>query len=306
LVFQIIRAISRRLQNYQDTKAKSIVESLHDHDDSKMKSTDKLPANHDKELSLALHEISGADGEKCIEGDCRAGFGTLVSENHKYVGEFRDGKFHGQGDLIVAEGQQRFIGTFEEGSLSEGIWIFEGSVTYKGYWKNGFPAGEGTLFYPDVKVVGTFVGGRLFQGELFFDNGTTYQGQLGETYVPHGKGTLTFPDGKVLTGQYYKGKFLGEPYEFSMKTEEEIQELRTMDYQQYLATSHWESVKRLAHSYYHYKCSECGSEKGLEVHHKTYEHRGNEEDYLDDLMLLCPVCHERSHGRSGATLTAFK
>ncbi len=41
----------------------------------------------------------------------------------------------------------------------------------------------------------------------------------------------------------------------------------------------------------HGLCQKCGSGSGRrEVHHKTYERVGNER--LDDLIVLCPECHE--------------
>jgi hypothetical protein len=46
-------------------------------------------------------------------------------------------------------------------------------------------------------------------------------------------------------------------------------------------------------------CERCGA-KGFQVHHKTYAHRGQEDDHLEDLELLCIDCHAYHHGRSTA------
>jgi 5-methylcytosine-specific restriction endonuclease McrA len=72
-------------------------------------------------------------------------------------------------------------------------------------------------------------------------------------------------------------------------------ELRTMNYQEYLNTPHWERVKTEAFRVYGRECAICGSNYVLQVHHKTYEHRGDEENHLEDLMVLCRDCHEKMH-----------
>jgi 5-methylcytosine-specific restriction endonuclease McrA len=35
----------------------------------------------------------------------------------------------------------------------------------------------------------------------------------------------------------------------------------------------------------------------VNVHHRTYEHHGEEHQYLDDLILLCHPCHSKFHGK---------
>ena len=48
----------------------------------------------------------------CMEGDCKNGYGTYVWENgHIYVGEWKDGEYHGQGTF-----------TFSDGGVQKGIW----------------------------------------------------------------------------------------------------------------------------------------------------------------------------------------
>lgn len=43
------------------------------------------------------------------------------------------------------------------------------------------------------------------------------------------------------------------------------------------------------------KCQHCGSSLYLEVHHKTYKHKVNELEHLEDLILLCSNCHQNEH-----------
>ena len=43
---------------------------------------------------------------QCIEGDCKNGYGTFTfPDGKKYVGEFKDIEYHGQGTLIYADGR---------------------------------------------------------------------------------------------------------------------------------------------------------------------------------------------------------
>ena len=49
---------------------------------------------------------------ECIEGDCNNGYGTYTwTSGNKYVGEWKDGKYHGQG-----------TNTGSDGTVDKGIW----------------------------------------------------------------------------------------------------------------------------------------------------------------------------------------
>lgn len=76
--------------------------------------------------------------------------------------------------------------------------------------------------------------------------------------------------------------------------DEKAAELRQMPYAQYLATPHWQELRRKALERDHRRCRVCN--KGgvtLDVHHTTYERRG--EERLSDLVTLCRPCHEAQH-----------
>lgn len=78
--------------------------------------------------------------------------------------------------------------------------------------------------------------------------------------------------------------------------------LRTMPYDQYLRTEHWQSVRRAALARADYRCQICNSPKNLEVHHRTYERRGAERD--NDVTVLCDKCHGRFHKESHLAKTS--
>lgn len=66
------------------------------------------------------------------------------------------------------------------------------------------------------------------------------------------------------------------------------------EYEDYLASSHWQEVRRSAIRRAGYRCQVCNrSSSQLEVHHRTYENLGNEEEY--DVIALCSHCHSIFH-----------
>lgn len=82
------------------------------------------------------------------------------------------------------------------------------------------------------------------------------------------------------------------------KEKESLDKLRYMRYDKYLKTKHWRNVRHLALEYAHFRCQLCnrGNTK-LNVHHRTYIHKGQEQDYLEDLIVLCQDCHKRFHDK---------
>ncbi len=75
--------------------------------------------------------------------------------------------------------------------------------------------------------------------------------------------------------------------------------LKTCDYSIYLETDHWKFFSSEKRKNAKYKCEICG-EKGIEVHHKTYEHRGFET--FNDVLCLCHKCHMEIHNGKPAHL----
>ena len=66
-------------------------------------------------------------------------------------------------------------------------------------------------------------------------------------------------------------------------------------YQQYLASDHWQELRRRvwASPMHKRRCYACGAKERLEVHHKTYKRIGHE--WLMDLCLMCRDCHQAAH-----------
>lgn len=68
-------------------------------------------------------------------------------------------------------------------------------------------------------------------------------------------------------------------------------------YNEYLKTDYWKRVAEAVKKRADYKCQLCNSQHDLCAHHRDYSHRGNELNYLNDLVCLCRRCHEIFHGR---------
>ena len=70
----------------------------------------------------------------------------------EYVGEYKDGKKHGQGTLTIPDGGK-----------------------YEGEWKGGKKNGQGTwTYYNGDKYVGEFKDDELWNGTTYDKNGNIY------------------------------------------------------------------------------------------------------------------------------------
>lgn len=73
----------------------------------------------------------------------------------------------------------------------------------------------------------------------------------------------------------------------------EVIDLKTCDYGLYLKTDHWKSVRESTLHLFDHRCAVCNSDSQLDVHHRTYENRGNEKS--SDTIVLCRTCHRIFH-----------
>ena len=93
----------------------------------------------------------------------------------------------------------------------------------------------------------------------------------------------------------YEGSQWDEEYRaITQKHERRLQELRTMPYQDYLLTPEWQERRNFQLARSGYRCQVCNTaDEQLNVHHRTYERRGNEAP--SDLITLCRGCHDLFH-----------
>ena len=77
------------------------------------------------------------------------------------------------------------------------------------------------------------------------------------------------------------------------KLKARLEELHTMPYRDYLLTPEWRERRKHILERDGYHCQVCYSTERLNVHHRTYGRRGNEDD--NDLITLCQDCHYIFH-----------
>ena len=81
-------------------------------------------------------------------------------------------------------------------------------------------------------------------------------------------------------------------------TDKKAKRRKKMSYEKFLNTPYWVEVRKVVLQRRGCRCASCGAQDRLEVHHKTYEHRGDEMRHLELLVVLCRDCHASVHGKS--------
>jgi S1-C subfamily serine protease len=115
-------------------------------------------------------------------------YGEMTSPNgEKYVGEFKNNKFSGQGTLTLANGT-KFVGEFKDENNGQGTLSFANGDMYVGELKARKYSGQGTFN---------------------FANGDKYVGGFKDGFR-NGQGTLTFASGDTSTGMWESGNLVRE------------------------------------------------------------------------------------------------
>ena len=132
-------------------------------------------------------------------------FGIFLEKNGDYyIGELKDGKFEGKGELEII-GISKYKGEFKN-DLPNGKGIlndYEKGYTYEGDFIEGKKDGKGILEYIDgTKYEGEFKN-DLYHGNglMIFNNGNKYEGQFLNGIIK-GKGIFLWNDGKKYEGEY--------------------------------------------------------------------------------------------------------
>lgn len=146
-----------------------------------------------------------------VEGMRGSGKATLVYDNgDKYVGDQKDGDFHGQG-TYTWKGGNKYTGAWVNGERTgQGTYVSKEGNTYVGSFSNGKYHGQGTYTWKSgEKYVGAWVNGeRTGQGTYETSDGVWYSGGFKKGQF-HGTGTYIWASGDKYVGDWVNGDRTG-------------------------------------------------------------------------------------------------
>jgi hypothetical protein len=129
---------------------------------------------------------------------------------NKYEGEWKDGKKHGKGKMVFANGHSYTGDWINDMATGEGISIWTNGDRYEGQMKDGQRHGKGSYH---------FANGDKYTGDWIADkkegHGITnlavgrYEGQFKDDKM-HGKGSFYFTNGDTYVGDWIDGKEEGQ------------------------------------------------------------------------------------------------
>ena len=70
-----------------------------------------------------------------------------------YSGMWKAGKKDGQGTYIFKETGMKYVGTFKNGMLVKGKWIYPNETYFEGNFDNNQPKGHGSWHFENSNVV---------------------------------------------------------------------------------------------------------------------------------------------------------
>ena len=147
----------------------------------------------------------------CISGNCDDGFGTWQSENYKYIGQFQNSLFNGQGTTMFDNGDSH-VGTYKDDLFNGfGTYLYNNGDKYIGNFLDDQFHGEGIYTYSDGDI---YEGEYKFDkkngyGEYLFFDGDRYEGEWKDGKY-HGLGKYTYANGEVYEGIFENDEFISE------------------------------------------------------------------------------------------------
>lgn len=89
---------------------------------------------------------------------------------------------------------------------------------------------------------------------------------------------------------------LNELKKIGFKSKKKLsKEDKSKRYRAYLLSKEWKEIREIILERDGYRCSKCGSERNLEIHHLNYKHIFFEKFFQEDLITLCEKCHKKIH-----------
>ena len=141
-------------------------------------------------LCVPLIFSCGNDLEKELTREERIGYtgkGTYIGgfgeDRWKYVGEWRDGKYHGQGTLtMTVENKNKYVGEWRDGKRNgQGTMTYKSGNIYVGEYKDNDMHGQGAMIFVDGgSLVGEFKDNNIHRGRCANADGEVFNYENGE------------------------------------------------------------------------------------------------------------------------------
>lgn len=127
-----------------------------------------------------------------------------------YRGELKDGKVHGRGTYIYANGNV-VIGIWDNGNIIQGTANYANGNVYVGSFKDGQRHGRGTFQFSDgEKYVGEWKNDMQFgKGTITMRDGMSFTGNFKDN-APDGRGFMLLVGGDKILGEYKDGEFVAD------------------------------------------------------------------------------------------------
>ena len=165
-----------------------------------------FPAGRGTFSSSAGSEHSPYEGTGTFVGGKRNGRWTENGTGIRYDGEYRDGKRHGRGTMIWANGD-RYAGEYRDGKAQgRGTMTWTDGTRYQGEYRDGRLHGRGTMTWANgARHEGVYrAGKRHGRGTMTWANGARYAGEYRDG-KPNGRGTYTNANGTRYEGRWRNG-----------------------------------------------------------------------------------------------------
>ena len=130
-------------------------------------------------------------------GPPQDGHGTHEYNNGTYVGEYKDGKRHGQGTFTSTKGTQ-YVGAWKYGKMhGEGTYTFASGNQYRGEWKNG-SQWTGKEYDKDGNILSAITNGKEMLA-VIEENVTNRLASKGSGGTDFDKGLAAYKSGDYAT-----------------------------------------------------------------------------------------------------------
>lgn len=160
-------------------------------------------------LTISHGSVSEAFNIQAFYGALSKSDAISANEDEAFVGKVCNGKYSGLGALI--KGSDVYVGYFFEGKPSGNLTLYRsGSVYYSGQWQNGTFDGEGTLHKEDGSIKsGIWKNGTLISADVEVElEAGRYKGYVLKG-KPDGFGKLSYNNKAEYEGEWKDGVWNG-------------------------------------------------------------------------------------------------